>query len=525
MDPGFTLQVTNLLALEGLPIRTNAESFLGGNSEVEKGARVLSLEAALAMGVQRGRMYQTRREQLYIAALDLGLARHLWTPIFTASAHGAYDVRTSEIQLVPDQANPGSFKTVTSDNLVETHQVSAGGPVGVGWLIRDVGRLTTAFTTDFLRILSSGPGAATHSSVNATLTRPLLRNAGFQQQMENLTQAERGLLYEIRDFTRFRKDYSVQISTAYYAVLGNRDVARNSHQNLQSSQKNSERTRALAAEGRIAQAELGRLEQQQLTVEAAWINALRNYRQSLDDLKLQLGLPVDANVVLDDRELEKLQIRHPQVTPEEATQVAMAARLDYLTARDQVDDTGRRSKVARSFLKPQLDLVASTRLSSGPDTARGFPLPDPNRYSWQAGVDVDLPFDRTAERNAYRSALIAEDRARRDLALREDQIRQQVRDGWRNLEQARRAYEIAELGVTIALRRVEEQGLLAELGRAKAQDQVDAQNALNDSRNQRTQALVNHTIARLQFWNNMGILYIKENGQWEEGGKPAPRTP
>jgi hypothetical protein len=27
---------------------------------------------------------------------------------------------------------------------------------------------------------------------------------------------------------------------------------------------------------------------------------------------------------------------------------------------------------------------------------------------------------------------------------------------------------------------------------------------------------VTHTIARLQFWNNMGILYIKDNGQWED---------
>ena len=68
----------------------------------------------------------------------------------------------------------------------------------------------------------------------------------------------------------------------------------------------------------------------------------------------------------------------------------------------------------------------------------------------------------------------------------------------------------------IAERRVEEQSLLAEWGRSKAQDQVDAQNALIDSKNQRTQALVTHTIARLQFWNNMGILYIKANGQWEE---------
>jgi len=27
--------------------------------------------------------------------------------------------------------------------------------------------------------------------------------------------------------------------------------------------------------------------------------------------------------------------------------------------------------------------------------------------------------------------------------------------------------------------------------------------------------LVAHTIARLQFWNNLGILYIKDRGQWE----------
>src|SRR5205814_3384712 len=47
--------------------------------------------------------------------------------------------------------------------------------------------------------------------------------------------------------------------------------------------------------------------------------------------------------------------------------------------------------------------------------------------------------------------------------------------------------------VKIAERRVEEQNLLAELGRAKAQDQVDAQNDLVSSKNQRTQALVGHT--------------------------------
>src|SRR5207253_6135204 len=130
--------------------------------------------------------------------------------------------------------------------------------------------------------------------------------------------------------------------------------------------------------------------------------------------------------------------------------------------------------------------------------------------------NVDLGIDRKSERNTYRASLIARNRAARAIVQQQDEITLQVRDSWRTLDQAKRNYEISEIGVKLAERRVEEQDLLAELGRAKAQDQVDAQNALIDSKNQRTAALVGHTIARLQLWDNLGILYIKNNGQWEE---------
>ena len=68
----------------------------------------------------------------------------------------------------------------------------------------------------------------------------------------------------------------------------------------------------------------------------------------------------------------------------------------------------------------------------------------------------------------------------------------------------------------LAERRVEEQELRAELGKVTGRELVDAQSALVSSRNSRTTALVDHTISRLQFWNNLGILFIKENGQWQE---------
>ena len=521
MEPGFSIDQTNGMSMAGLGVRTNRVESLGGAAALEEGARILTLPDALAIATTKGRTYQTRREQLYLAALALGLARHQWTPLFSGSGHGSFDVRTDQaVSLIPDPADPAKVRAVLSDNLVEQHQAEASGSVNAGWLIRDIGRVSAAFTTDFLRFLTGDPRSVAHSQVAGTFVRPLLRDAGFKQQIENLTQAERDLLYETRDFTRFRKEYSVQVASAYYAVLGNRDAVHNSYANFESSRKNAERTRALAKEGRIAQAELGRLEQQQLSVETSWINAVRNYRQALDDFKLQLGLSIETNIVLEDGELTRLQIRHLVIPLEQAIEVALAARLDYMNSKDQYADTLRKTEIARNFLKPRVDLVASGGFNSGPDTSRGFPLPDPARYNWSAGLDVDLPLDRKAERNAYRAAFISQDRSARELSLREDQIKLQVRESWRTLEQAKRNYEIAELGVGIAKRRVEEQGLLAELGRAKAQDQVDAQNALNDSLNQRTQALVSHTLTRLQFWNNMGILYIRENGLWEEGQPP-----
>ena len=55
------------------------------------------------------------------------------------------------------------------------------------------------------------------------------------------------------------------------------------------------------SEGRIAQADLGRLEQQELTSENNWVGAVLNYKRALDNFKIQIGLPTDERIVLDDQ--------------------------------------------------------------------------------------------------------------------------------------------------------------------------------------------------------------------------------
>lgn len=537
--------------LEGLPEREADEEFLGGDIAGEAGFQVLSLERALEIAVKNSRTYQNRKESVYLQALALTLDRHRYTPIFSGALRGAVHHAPKDIQ------KPSSFSEVmgAAGPLIREIETVTGTPgellrqyaalveevggilewdkprteiknerslrgetnLGVSLLLRGGGRIAFSLSSDFLRFVTGDSRVATSSVLTGTFSQPLWRGAGAKVNLERLTQSERDVLYALREFTHFRKQFVVDICSSYYGVLQNRDTVRNNWQSLQNFRRSVERERAFAREGRRTQAELGRLEQALLNTENRWINSLRRYKESLDQFKIQLGLSTDAPITLDDGELERLReegLIHPEITAEEAIEVALAARLDYLNEQDRVEDAERKIKVAANALKPDINLFLNSRTASrGQDN---FQELDWRRTQITAGADVDLPFDRKAERNAYRSALIAYERALRDFSLAEDNIKLSVRTSWRNLDQARRNFEIAEISVALNERRVREQELLAELGRATVLNQVDAENDLTQARNDLTAALIAHTLARLAFWRDMGILYIKKNGQWEE---------
>ncbi|MCB1087341.1 MAG: TolC family protein, partial [Verrucomicrobiae bacterium] len=345
-----------------------------------------------------------------------------------------------------------------------------------------------------------------------TLTQPLLKGGGFRTTMENLTQADRELLYSLRDFANFRREFVVDIVSRYYGVLQARDAVKNNWAAYKGFVKNIEREEALGEEGRRTQTELGQLRQALLQSESQWVNSIRDYQNQLDELKIELGLPVEEKIVLLENELTMLQIEDPGIKKDEAVELALTSRPDLETARDRVADAERKIKVAKVDLQAGLDAVATYDAISDPDDIT--PNLNFERRAWTAGVQVDLPIDRKAERNFYRSTLIALEQSKRQETLSYDQVRLQVYDDWRSLEQAKRNFEINELGVQLAERRLEEQELLSDLGRGEARDLVDAQRDLVNSQNQRTQTLVEHTLARLRLWQDMGILYINQDGSW-----------
>ncbi len=537
--------------LAGLPHTGTAELALGESRAADEGAAVLSLEQALRLAVSNSRTFQNQKERLYLSALSLTLDRYRYTPIFSGGVSGDYARSTTDIlentdlskalasgnaiiddlealtgtqadllnayAAVVEAAGDVAGLTGTESEIVSNRSTSGQTRVGVDWLLKGGGRVALDLTSNFLRFLAGDSGTFTSSVLSGSLTQPLLRGAGSKVAAERLTQAERNVLYALREYSRFRKRFAVQVCSAYYGVLQDLDTVRNNWNSYQNLQRNAERERNFAVEGRSTLASVGRQESAVLNADNRWTNSVRNYREGLDEFKILLGLSTQAAIVLDNDELPALReagLKHPTIPMEDAVAVAFNARLDLYNVREETEDAARLVDVAANALLPDVNLVADASLrSSGEDNAQQL---DFRRTNWNAGLDVDLPFDRKSERNSYRRTLIAYERARRELSLAEDGISLEVRSAWRNLESARRNYLIAQKSVELNLRRVEEQELLAELGQGSALDQVDAQNNLTESQNGLTSSLINHTLARLQFWLDMGILYIKENGQWEE---------
>ena len=79
------------------------------------------------------------------------------------------------------------------------------------------------------------------------------------------------------------------------------------------------------------------------------------------------------------------------------------------------------------------------------------------------------------------------------------------------------SYEISVASVQINERRVEEAQLRAELGLGDIQDTVDSQNDLTAAQTELVSSIVDHNIAKLEFWRDVGLLYVDDSGQWEEG--------
>jgi len=487
--------------LESLMKQAETADFLGDRSFVEKGARVVSLPGALDFAVHRNRVYLGRKERVYLSALTLTETRQQFTPI-------------------PDAGGSSTFREAQVHNrvndFVRTSSLTSAGGVGLNYLMKTGARLALDLSTDFTRFFTGGVRHVGDSRAAVTLSQPLLRGAGVLVAAEPLRQDERDVLYEIRDFTQYRKTFAVDITRQYLRALQSREQARNRFTAYKASLGSLERERALAAANLRSQSQLKQIEQGSLTYERQWITAIRTYEDALDDLKVALGLPVTEKIVLDSGELKLLTVIDPEGSLDEMMDVALITRLDIFNQRDRVYDTQRRVKIAHQSTLPTVNALAGYNI--GTPTGGSLTGLGVNHRQRQAfgGLDLDLNLNTLPERNDLRAAQISEQATVRALELAEEELRSTIRADWRALEVARRQYELAQQGLALASKRLEiEEALMAE-GQGTARDIVESQDRLIVARDLVISTLIDHNLARLQLWTDMGVLFIRKDARWAD---------
>lgn len=491
----------------------------------------LTLLDALQVGAKNSREYQSSKESVFLTALDLDTERNAFRGIYSGSANA---------EATADLSSPTAPDGVTG-----------GADVGASRLLKNGMLLAGSIGIDVVRLLTGNRASAYGLFGDASITVPLLRGAGRRVVLEPLTQAEREVVYALRDFDRFRRTFAVSVASGYLDVLRRLDSVRNAEENYRNLVVLSRRTDALDRAGRISGIEVDQARQDELRARDRWIGARQEYEASLDRFKTTLGLPPDARIELDRGELERMtqEVRAsfglgdeggaggevpaadapvdllapgPEVGRDEARLIALALgrRQDLRVARGRVEDAERAVLVAEDALRAGLTLTGGASAGEGrglgsADSANGALRPSRGVYS--AGLLLDLPLERTAERNAYRESFVSLERAIRAREAIEDAVRSGVRDRLRTLVRAREGVTIQARAVGLARNRVDSTNLFLEAGRAQVRDVLEATEDLISAQNALTGALVDYRVAELELQRDLDLLDVDDQGRWTEG--------
>lgn len=150
----------------------------------------LTLEEAVELSWVHSRDYQTQVENVYLVALALTLQRFQFDLQFV----GFGGRPSSEVTL---EDVPGTGDSVNWNNSVGVSQLFPSGAQFIAELANNTLWLFSA----------GGKSDSTASVISYSLVQPLLANGGRRFVLEGLTQAERNMLYAVRDLARYRMGF------------------------------------------------------------------------------------------------------------------------------------------------------------------------------------------------------------------------------------------------------------------------------------------------------------------------------
>lgn len=377
--------------------------------------RDLTLEQAIELANMNSRDYQTQIENVFLSSLLLTFDRFQ----FNVRYLGIGGEPTSGINYL-------NTPSVRDD-------VQFGNRFGVRQLLPTGGQWAMELANNTLWLFSGDNQTSSSSLLSYSITQPLLLGAGRKIVLENLTQSERAVLYDVRSLARFRKIFFGDVVVnggggGFLGLLRQQQQVNNQRGNIRALAVQIERLREVSAienetlenapenlqvpedfrgrfrvdrvrnritwQGAMNAGEKDRLLElsddplwtqaieklfsrtqsgvvtldlaQLLTRLSAQENSLRDSERqlldSLDQFKLELGLPTDFQLTINTALLKQFQLIDPQIDLLEAEILEFKQVLGEISSFDPAIGDVRKAADALEELrlkvrKEGLDLI------------------------------------------------------------------------------------------------------------------------------------------------------------------------
>ena len=322
----------------------------------------LNIDSALKLAYVHSPSHQNQLETLYLSALDVTTERfRLDTQFF-----GGYDAKYT---------HNGSLK---SDQLI----VGADPTLQAQRRFANAGELLVGFANSFVVEFGSNGTNFISSLANFSFIQPLLRGAGRDIALEQLTFVERALLANLRAYNQYRQGFYTQVTIGelgvagpqrggggtviagfsgqgsvggYIGLLQQLQRKRNTEDNLSLQERTLARLVAFQEIGVIDLVQVDQFWQSIENERADLLQIHNSFELTLDYYKTgTLGLPPDLPIELDDSLIRQFQLVAREATAVEDAIVELQDRVGELP-----DDVG--IEPIRQVLTDALPLVESVR--------------------------------------------------------------------------------------------------------------------------------------------------------------------
>ena len=260
----------------------------------ESGECKVDRQQAVDLALLHNRQYQSAYEQLYLSALNLSLNRY---DFFNRWFGGT-----------------GTTFNAAGDGMAASRLLGSNNGLGFNRAFFGGGQFMTNLANSFVWELGGGPNTQDVSTnLIMTLTQPFLRGAFRHVRTESLTQAERNLLYDVRDFVRFRRQFYLSTVSQYLSLLTTVQGLRNTRANLESLELNLLETQELQIRDQASQIQVDQVLQQFQQGRLDVLSSEQGLQDALDDFKFALGLPPGSPIVLDESILKTFELNDPKL--------------------------------------------------------------------------------------------------------------------------------------------------------------------------------------------------------------------